>query len=223
MQTIYYSPMRIVVAVLLLAGAAAAPARNHSQADARLQAGIVDAHEGMTIGVEPWTQVSRYKEKFPKKNPLAGGIVAIRVNFQNDNDHGIKVDLKRIRLVVQLSEDNRQELEPLSAEDVADTVLLKGISKDPTARRFPLPIPVSKPRPSRDGKWTQFRDACQNAAVPSSVIGAHSKVEGLLYFDLRGEVDLLESSRLYIPDLVRMSDNQPLSYFDIDLSKNSPK
>jgi hypothetical protein len=218
MQTVYYSLMRNLLAFLLLtATASGLLAQNSTKASTPMHAAIVDAHEGVTIGVEPWTQASRYKEKFSKKSPFSGGIVAIRLSFRNDNEYGIKVDLQRIRLLVQISEDSRQELVPLSAEDVADTVLLKENGKDPTAKRIPVPLPVGKPKPYRDANWTALRDACQNAGVPSSVVAAHSTVEGLLYFDLRGEVDLLQTSRLYVPNLMTMGDNQPLSYFDIDL------
>ncbi len=66
-----------------------------------------------------------------------------------------------------------------------------------------------------------MRDACQNAGVPSSVVAAHSTVEGLIYFDLRGEMELLQAAHLYVPNLATMGDNQPLSYFDIDLSHSS--
>jgi len=180
-----------------------------------------DTHEGVTIGAEPWTTASRYKEKFPKKSPFAGGVVAIHVRVQNDNDQGIKINLGRIRLLVQIDEENRQELEPLTADDVADTVLLKDNGKDPTARRNPLPIPVGKPRPGRDANWTAMRDACQNAGIPSTVIGAHSFVEGLVYFNLRGEVELLQSAHLYLPSLTTMGNNQPISYFDIRLGKDA--
>jgi hypothetical protein len=222
MQTLYYSLMRNLLAFLLFAGAAASlPAQNSSPPPAAMHAAIVDSHEGVTIGVDPWTQSSRYKEKFPKQSPLSGGVVAIRVSFHNGNDKSIKVDLRSIRLLVQFSEDSRQELVPLSAEDVADAVLLKENDKDPTARRNPLPIPIGKTRPSRDANWINLRDACQNAAVPTSVVAAHTSVEGLIYFGLRGEVELLQISRLYIPNLVTMGDNQPLSYFDIDLGQNS--
>lgn len=151
-----------------------------------------------------------------------GGVVALQVSFRNDTDQSIKVDLQRIRLLVQISEDNRQELNALSAEEVADAVLLKS-SKDPTLKRSPLPIPIPSTgvKTQRDAKWNELRDACQNAAVPSNVVAAHSTIEGLLYFHLRGEVDLLQSSRLYIPNLVSMGDHQPLSYFDIALGSGA--
>jgi hypothetical protein len=175
----------------------------------------------MTIGIDPWTVASRYKERFPKKSPFSKGVVALRVSFRNDTDESIKIDLPHIRLLLQLSEDERQELEPLTADEVADTVLLKGNGKDPTAKRIPLPIPLGGAKPARDKNWTDFRDDCQNAAVPSSVVAAHGTVEGLLYFDLRGEVELLRSARLYVPNLTTMGTKQPLSYFDIPLGPSA--
>jgi len=213
--------MRILPACLLAASlissvAAQAPSSAPVSRDA-----ASESHEGVTISVDPWTTASRYKDKFPKKSPFSGGVIGIHVRVQNSNDQGIKINVERIRLLVQIDEENRQELEPLSADDVADTVMLKDNGKDPTARRNPLPIPVGKPRPSRDANWTAMRDACQNAGVPTTVIGAHSSVEGLVYFNLRGEVDLLKAARLYLPSLTTMGSNQPISYFDVRIGKEA--
>ena len=224
MQTVYYKLMLLRAAVLLFAAAALVCAQDHevthsaARPDAARPA-VSDSNEGMTIGIEPWTQASRYKEKFPKKSPFAKGIVAMHIRFRNDSDHGVRVNLQSIRLLVQIDEDNRQQLLPLSAEDVADAVLLKDNGKDPTAKRNPLPIPLpgGGVKSQRDTNWTALRDACQNAGVPSSIVAAHETVEGLLYFDLRGELDLLQNAHLYFPNIVSMSDNQPLSYFDIAL------
>ena len=146
----------------------------------------------------------------------------MQISFRNDTDLGVRVDLERIRLLVEISEENRQELLPLTPDDVADTVMLKSNGKDPTAKRLPIPIPVTKPKPTRDANWTNFRDACQNAAVPTKIVAAHGTVEGLIYFNLRGEVDLLLTARLYIPNLATMGSNQPISYFDIALGHSSP-
>ena len=222
MQTVYYifmrklsasvlPPLLAFLAVAALAGQQAAPVR----------APIQDSHEKMTIGIDPWTVASRYKERFPKKSPFSKGIVALSVSFRNDSDEGVKIDLPHIRLLLQISEEERQELDPLTAEEVADTVLLKNNGKDPTAKRIPLPIPVGGPKQLRDKNWTEFRDDCQNAGVPTSVVAAHSTVAGLLYFDLRGDVELLQNARLYVPNLTMMGSKQPLSYFDIPLGSSS--
>jgi hypothetical protein len=222
MQTVYYSLMKKLLAVVvvvflgILLGRAAV-----GQQEKPLKTSILDAHEGVTIGVEPWTQASRYKEKFPKKNPFAAGIVALKLSIRNDNDEAVKLNLHRIQLVVQLDADNKQELEALTADDVADAVMLRQNGKDPTARRLPIPLPISRPKPTRDKNWEEFHGDCQNAGLPSGVIGAHSTMEGLVYFDLRGEWDLLQTARLYVPDLERMTSKQAISYFDIDFSRNS--
>jgi protein-tyrosine-phosphatase len=225
MQTVYYSFMPRLLAFLLLLAAVpsssqdAKPPAATTPAAKSSRAPFSDSHEGIIIGVDPWTTASRYKDKFAKtKSPFSRGIVALQVSLHNDNPKGVRVSLQRIRLIVQIDEDNRQELQPLSPDDVADTVLLKPETKDPTARRLPLPVPVPVTKSNtRDANWTKLRDACQDAAVPSSVIGANETVEGLLYFDLRGEIDLLHSSRLYVPNLVTMDTNDPISYFEIEL------
>jgi hypothetical protein len=216
--------MRNVVALVVLAAvslSARAQSPSNPSQDAPkttpMKAQFTDTHEGMTIGVEPWTQASVYKQKFPKKSPFSAGVVALQMTFKNDSDESIKVDVQSIRLLLLIGEDNRQELSPLTAEDVADTVLLSNNGKDPTQRRNPLPIPVGKPRPSRDKNWVELKDACQNAGVPSSVVAAHSTVVGLVYFDLRSEWDLLQNAKMYLPSLVSMSTRRPLSYFEIDL------
>src|SRR5208337_3994855 len=222
MQTVYYIFMRkLSPSVLLpLMAVCLVPALAQQQA-APSPAPIQDSHEKMTIGIDPWTVASRYKERFPKKSPFSKGVVALRVSFRNDSDEGIKIDLPHIRLLLQLNEDERQELEPLTADEVADAVVLKANGKDPTAKRIPLPIPIGGAKPVRDKNWTDFRDDCQNAGMPSSVVAAHGTVEGLLYFDLRGEVELLQSARLYVPNLTTMGTKQPLSYFDIPLGASA--
>ena len=223
MQTVYYSLMKKLIAAVvmmflgILLGRAAA-----GQQAKPLRTSILDAHEGVTIGVEPWTQASRHKERFPKKTPFAAGIVALKLSIRNDNDEAVKLTLRRIRLLVQLDAENRQELESLTADDVADAVMLRQNGKDPTARRLPIPLPINRPKPTRDKNWEEFRGDCQNAGIPSGVIGAHSTMEGLVYFDLRGELDLLQTARLYVPDLQRMTSQQAILYFDIDFSRNSP-
>ena len=225
MQTAYYilmrklsAPVLLVLLAIFLAPSLAAQSATQQATPAR--AAIQDSHEGMTISIDPWTVASRYKERFPKKSPFQKGVIALHVSFRNDTDESIRVDLPHIRLLVQLNEDEKQELESLSADDVADTVLLKSSGKDPTARKLPLPIPIGRNPPSRDKNWTEFRDTCQNAAIPSPIVAAHTTLEGLLYFDLRGEVELLQSARLYMPNLTTMGTKQPLSYFDIPLGSS---
>ena len=72
----------------------------------------------------------------------------------------------------------------------------------------------------RSKNWEQYQKLAEDAGLHSSVVAPHATVEGLLYFDMQGQFDLLANSRLYIPDLLALEKNQALMYFDIDLSKS---
>jgi len=53
------------------------------------------------------------------------------VAFRNDSDESIKLNLDRIRLTVRIDEDNRQQLQPLTPDQVAYETLAPS-RKDPT-------------------------------------------------------------------------------------------
>ena len=120
-----------------MASVCAGAQQNGSQ-QAPLKTASLETHEGLTISARPWTDAALYKEKFPKKSPYAAGIVAMQVIFRNDSNESLKVGLERIRLSFQIDQDNRQELQALTAAQVADEVLKPG-GKDPSKRaKIPL-------------------------------------------------------------------------------------
>jgi hypothetical protein len=188
---------------------------------ASLKTASLETHEGLTISAQPWTDAALYKEKFPKKSPFAAGIVAMQVVFRNDSNESMKVSLDRIRLSFQIDQDNRQEVQALTPAQVADQVLKPG-GKDPAKSRARIPLPVSIPH-DNDKHWTELEQQAETAGVPANVIAPHSSVQGLLYFDLQGQFDLLNEARLYIPDILVMENNRSLTYFEIDLSKSTGK
>ncbi len=220
MRKVYYNPMRNPAAALpfflaLLLGTVLASAQQ-----APLKTSALESHEGLTISAQPWTDAALYKEKFPKKSPYAAGVLAVQVAFRNDSDESLRVNLERIRLTVLLDSDNRQEVQALTADQLADEVL-KPTAKDPTAKRK-LPIPVGGGSPGgRDKHWTEVQRQAQDAGVPTSVVAAHSTVQGLLYFDLQSQFDLLQTAHLYIPEVTGMKQNRALTYFDIDLGRRT--
>ncbi len=221
MRKDYYNLMRnLAIIVPFLAATIFSDGQAAQQPPATLKAAALESHEGVTITAQPWTDAVSYKAKFPKKSPLAAGIVAIDTTIRNDSDESMKVDLEQIRLNVTVSEDNRQALRSLSADDVAD-LATENKKKDPTeTRRSPIPIPKG-PKTGRDKHWTEMQKAAADAAVSSSIVAPHHSVQGLLYFDLQGQFDLLDSARLYIPDVRSLEKNHPLVYFEIDLSRRS--
>jgi hypothetical protein len=144
----------------------------------------------------------------------------MQVVFRNDSNESMKVSLDRIRLSFQIDQDNRQEVQALTPAQVADQVLKPG-GKDPAKSRIPLPVSI--PHNGNDKHWTELERQAETAGVPANVIAPHSSVQGLLYFDLQGQFDLLNEARLYIPDILVMENNRSLTYFEIDLSKSTGK
>ena len=59
----------------------------------------------------------------------------------------------------------------------------------------------------------------RDAGVQASVVAPHGTVQGLLYFDMRGQFDLLSTAHLYVPEVVAIEKNRGLMYFEIDLSR----
>jgi hypothetical protein len=228
MTKVYYSLMRNPVIALpclvVCALALAALMLGGQGPQTSLKAASLESHEGLTVSALPWTDPAQYKEKFPKKSPFAGGVLAVEVAFRNDSDESVRVNLERIRLTVQLGDDNRQEVPSLNSEELADAVL-KPKGKDPTASRgAKLPIPVGGgSKGGRDKHWAELQTEAQNASVPTSVVAAHSTVQGLLYFDLQDQFDLLQNAHLYVPQLVQMRSGRALTFFDIDLSRHGPQ
>lgn len=207
---------KLTVFLLLLAISLMAATHGASQKPASIKTASLESHEGVTITARPWTDPTLYKEKFPKKSPYAVGIIAVQVAFRNDSDDSMKINLERIRLNVTLSEENQQALQPLSSEEAADLITNPG-AKNVTIRR--IPIPLGGPKLGHDKKWTEVEKTIRDAGVQASVVAPHGTVQGLLYFDMRGQFDLLSTAHLYVPEVVAIEKNRGLMYFEIDLSR----
>ena len=226
MQKVYYTRMKIASSVvisaalcLVLLALPPRPAANAQQQSASkpITTASLDSHEGLTVAAEPWLSPERYKQAFPKKSPYAAGILAVKITFRNDSAESIKVSLERIRLNLAFEDSGRQELPALTSEQLADAVLHPR-AKSPSRPRFPVPLPSSSG--GRDKKWEEYQKLAEEHGLHASVIAPHSTTEGLLYFDLQNQFDLLANARLYIPDLLALEKNQALMYFDIDLSRS---
>ena len=219
MRKVYYNRMRMAALRIPVFSACFLGAVVAAQ-QAPLRTAALESHEGLTISATPWTDAAKYKEKFPKKSPYAAGILAVQVSFRNDSDDSVKVNLSRIRLTVQIDAENTQELSSLSPEELVRAVLKPG-GKDPTATRKKVPLPVPLPTGGKDKNIGELQRQAQDAGVPTAVIAPHSTVQGLLYFDLQNQFDLLDKAHLYVPEIVLMRGNRALTFFDIDLGQSA--
>jgi hypothetical protein len=225
MRKVYYNPvLRLTLILPFLAALLLAVQPGASQQPSSLKTTSLESHEGMTITARPWTDPALYKERFPKKSPYSAGMIAVHVVFRNDSDDSMKVSLDRIRLNVTLTEEDHQALYPLSSEEATDVIMDPG-AKDPTKTRkkFPFPTGPAGPKLGHDKHWTEVNRSLEDAAVQSSIVAPHKTVQGLLYFDLRSQFDLLNSAHLYVPEVVAIEKNHSLLYFEIDLSRSAER
>jgi len=221
MRKVYYNPMPKLTLILpLLALSMMTCEPGAAQQPSSLKTTSLESHEGMTITARPWTDPALYKEKFPKKSPFAAGIVAIQVVFRNDSDDSMKVNLERIRLNLTFSEEDHQALYPLTSEEAAD-IITRPATKNLTAKR--LPIPLGGAKVGKDKKWIEVERSIRDAGVQASVVAPHSSVQGLIYFDLRSQFELLNNAHLYVPEVVAIEKNHGLLYFEIDLSRSAER
>ncbi len=176
-----------------------------------------DSHQGLLVAADPYRDQARYKSRFGKKNPYAAGILAIDVYFRNDNNGPIRLDTRSIRLIVAQPGVERQRLEPLDPEDVANQVLNRG-GPNPTipSRRFPIPGRI--PRSSKGKEFDELVEKLRSASLATDILPPHGTVHGVFYFDVDGHYDLLRFSKLYVPDLAFMLDNKALLFFEVDLA-----
>ncbi len=131
----------------------------------------------------------------------------------------IRLNLDTIRLVISLPGVERQRLEPLSPEEVANRALLKA-DANPKMRR-PFPFPNSGGGNGKSKAWNQMDTLLRSVAVSSDVLPPHATTHGFLFFDLNHDFNAIHYTHLYIPDLSFMTDNKAL-FFLRDRSRRRP-
>jgi len=180
-----------------------------------------DSHQGVTIAVKPYVSEKSYQDQFGKRTPYEAGVLALEVFFRNDNDQPIRVNLGAIRLLVDRPGEPPQRLDALSAEEVADRVLLKAPS-DPRRPRLPFPIGGRSGNSARDKNWVELASRLQAAGVKSDLLAPKSTLRGFLFFDINHHYDWLSGARLDVPGLAFMLNNQALFFFQVDLAPALP-
>jgi len=179
-----------------------------------------DAHQNLTIVADPYLKVSRYKKEiFGKDSFYAAGIVAIDVYFKNDNDSPIRLNPDTIQMVISQPGQERQRLDALSPEEVADRTLLKAESNIRAHRPFPFPSGSSGSGRSKD--WVSMTTTLHAVALGTDILPPHATTHGFLFFDMNHDFDAVRNSHIYIPDLAFMTDKKALFFFEIDLA-NTP-
>lgn len=173
-----------------------------------------DRHDGLLIAADPYKEAPRAKERFGKPNPVEAGVLPVDVYLRNETSEPIRVNLEAIRLDMEWPGEDRQSLEPLSAQDAAQTIAYPGGNpRAGTGRRLPIPIPL----PTHDKKRDKIADALRPLMLETSVIAPHQTAHGFLFFNLGRDFTQLSRASLYVPDVKIITQNKALMYFEIPL------
>jgi hypothetical protein len=206
-------------AAALLLWAHAFPAHLQAQAPAQSAANpdptalpARDSHQGLLIAADPYLTKERCEQKFGKKNPYTGGLLAIDVYLQNDTDGPLQLQIDTMELQIATPGQSRQRLESLTAEDAAYRIVLpKGAA--PRGRRGPIPGVAG----GNNKEVAKMADSLRFLMLPGDMVGPHNTVHGFVMFDLAHHFEDVEHSTLYIPDVKRYGSGEKLFFFEIDL------
>ena len=196
----------------LASGQAGGPASNNAAASDPA-ALAHDQHEGLNVSVDPYTDAERDKKKFGKADPLPAGILPVEVFLKNELDQPIRIDLSTIQLEVRPPEGNRQEVDSLSAEEVAKVMVHPAGAATPSTRRFP---PIGIPS-SGDKKVDSLAEMLQPLSLDADIVPPKGMIHGFLFFNLGRDMSLATHSSLYIPNAMVVPSNKALMFFEVSL------
>jgi len=175
-----------------------------------------DTHQSMTIAADPYLKPERYtKDLFGKDSPFAAGIIAIDVYFRNENSVPVRLNPETIQLVISQPGQERQRINLLSPEEVADRTLLTANAN--IRQRRPFPFPGSSSTTGHSKNWTEMTTTLRSIALGTDILPPHATTHGFLFFDMNHDIGAIRNTHLYIPDLAFMTDNKALFFFEIDL------
>jgi hypothetical protein len=171
-----------------------------------------DRHEGLNISADPYIDVERAKKKFGKANPVPAGILPVELFLRNETSQPIRIDLSTIQLEVRLSDSKHQNVDSLSAVEVANTMVHPEGSRTPSTRRVP---PIGIPSGGNDKKVAGVADILRPLSLDADVVPPMGMIHGFLFFDLNHQMSLVDNASLYVPDVVLVPSNKPMMFFEV--------
>lgn len=219
--------LAVVLVSLVCAGAAVAGLRAQNKtATSKVQQAAPDAtaslphdnHDGLTISADPWTDKQRSKDKFGKANPLDVGVLPVEVFLHNATDHPIQLNLNTVQLEVHLRNGSHQDIDWLSADDVAALIAHPGGAAPSQPRRI-----AGIPLPSNDKKAEKYAEILRPLTLDSDTVAPMGSLHGFLYFDVSHDPSLADTSVLYVPDVVVIPTKKTLMFYEVHLGKSAQR
>jgi len=126
----------------------------------------------------------------------------------------IRVNPATLELIISQPGLERQHLGALAPEEVANRTLLH----THVSGRSPFPWPGSVSGTGHSKDWTDMVNSLRSVAMSTDVFPPHAMTHGFIFFDMNHDIEAVQVSRLYVPDLIFMTDKKALFFFDIDFA-----
>jgi hypothetical protein len=208
----------LAAALLACAGAAgqssSPPAKNNPSTNRPASLLPEDSHEGLAVSADAYAEPARTKEKFGKANPLPVGILPVEVFLRNESLQPLRINTGTIQLSVQFPSGRHQDVDCIAASEVAAIVAHPNGPPSPKSRRFPVGIGSIT-----DKKTDQMLEILGPLALDADIIPPKATIHGFLFFDLNGDMSLVRSASLYVPDITSVASNKALMFFEVALGK----
>ncbi|MGD0955335.1 MAG: hypothetical protein ABR953_00715 [Candidatus Acidiferrales bacterium] len=175
-----------------------------------------DAHEGLSVSADAYSDVARAKEKFGKANPVPLGILPVEVFLRNETAQPMRIDLSTIQLTVQPAGGHRQDIDSVPVQEVASAVAHPKGPSAPQARRFPIGIGSVT-----DSKTDKMMEVLRPLFLDAEVVPPMGMIHGFLFFDLDRDMSLASDASLYVPDVSIAASQKALMFFEVPLGKSS--
>jgi hypothetical protein len=172
-----------------------------------------DHHDGVTLSADPYSDAARCKEKFGKANPYPVGILPVEIFLRNETDQPVKIDLSTVQLTIHYTSEAPQNLDWLTAKEVASAVAYPKGPKAPHASRLPLGISTGE-----DKKVDNLVAVLQPLMFDGDVLPPQSLLHGFLFFDVDRDFSVVQKSTLYLPDATTIPGKKALLFFEVPLA-----
>ena len=139
----------------------------------------------------------------------------MEVFLRNELDQPIRIDLSTIQLEVHPPEGQRQDVDSLSAVEVAQAIVHPEGSQTPSTRRFP---PIGIPSSGNDKKVESMADILRPLTLDADMVPPMGMIHGFVFFNLSHQMSLAEHASLYVPDAMLVPSNKALMFFEVSLA-----
>lgn len=175
-----------------------------------------DAHEGLSVSADAYTDMARAKEKFGKANPVPLGILPVEVFLRNETTQPLRIDLSTVQLAVQPPGGRHQDIDSVPVQEVASAAAHPKGPSAPKARRFPIGL-----ESPTDSKTDKMLEVLRPLSLDADVVPPMGMIHGFLFFDLDRDMLLASDASLYVPDVSIAASQKALMFFEVPLGKSS--